>query len=92
MMLRKSKRWTIVYSIWSLLSADGQQFGDRMDRSLSISQLKRALNGHAFARGAVFGLRREGTITQDQSDSLHTQLKSILSNVHSLVEKAWSEQ
>ncbi|MCU0714044.1 MAG: hypothetical protein MUC43_18450 [Pirellula sp.] len=65
---------------------------DRMDRALSISQLKRALNGHGFARGAVFGLRGEGVITKEQSDSLHDQLQTILSHIHSLAEKAWSQE
>ena len=75
-----------------LVQAASGEMDDRMDRALSISQLKRALNGHGFARGAVFGLRREGTITKEQSDSIHAQLKSILSNIHSLAEKAWSEE
>jgi hypothetical protein len=75
-----------------LVQATSGDMDDRMDRALSISQLKRALNGHGFARGAVFGLRKEGTITKDQSDSLHAQLKSILRNIHSLAERAWSEE
>lgn len=74
-----------------LVQATSGDLDDRMDRALSISQLKRALNGHGFARGAVFGLRSEGAITEVQFDSLHAQLESILSHIHSLAEKAWRE-
>jgi hypothetical protein len=75
-----------------LVQATCDDMGDCMDRALSISQLKRALNGHGFARGAVFGLRGEGVITKEQSDSLHVQLQTILSHIHSLAEKAWSDE
>jgi hypothetical protein len=75
-----------------LVQATSGDMDDRLDRALSISQLKRALNGHGFARGAVFGLRGEGVITKEQSDSLHDQLQTILSHIHSLAEKAWSEE
>jgi hypothetical protein len=74
-----------------LVHATSGDLDDRMDRALSISQLKRALNGHGFARGALFGLRSEGTITEVQFDSLHAVLESILSYIHSLAERAWCE-
>jgi hypothetical protein len=74
-----------------LVQATCDDMDDCMDRALSISQLKRALNGHGFARGAVFGLRGEGVITKEQSDSLHVQLQTILSHIHSLAEKAWGD-
>jgi hypothetical protein len=74
-----------------LVQATCDDMADRMDRALAISQLKRALNGHGFARGAVFGLSGENIISEEQSDSLHTQLQTILSHIHSLAERAWSE-
>jgi uncharacterized protein (DUF2236 family) len=63
---------------------------DVTSRSLAITQLKRALTGHAYARGAVFGLRAEEAITQVQSTELHAQLKSLLDKIHELAESAWS--
>ncbi len=58
-------------------------------RALAITQLKRALKGHAFARGAVFGLRSDETITEEQSTQLHESLESLLTTIHSLAEQAW---
>ncbi len=63
---------------------------DVTSRALAITQLKRALTGHAYARGAVFGLRAEQAITQVQSTELHAQLKAILAKIHELAENAWS--
>lgn len=74
-----------------LVQATCDDMDNRLDRAHAISQLKRALNGHGFARGAVFGLSGEEVITKEQSDSLHTQLQTILGHIHSLAEKAWSE-
>ncbi|QDV85027.1 hypothetical protein [Planctomycetes bacterium TBK1r] len=63
----------------------------RIDRALAISQLKRALSGHAFAQGAVLGLRNEGKISDDQSAGLHELLRSILKSIHVLLHDAWDE-
>jgi hypothetical protein len=63
---------------------------DVTSRALAITQLKRALTGHAYARGAVFGLRAEQAMTQVQSTELHAQLKALLAKIHELAESAWS--
>ncbi|WP_442509757.1 hypothetical protein SH528x_001349 [Novipirellula sp. SH528] len=55
--------------VGGLVQATSDRAHDRMGRALTITQLKRALAGHAFTRGAVFGLRSEDAITQDKSDS-----------------------
>lgn len=59
-------------------------------RALAITQLKRAFTGHAYAQGAVFGLRAEEAITQEQSTELRAQLEAILGKIHKLAERAWS--
>ncbi len=43
-----------------LVQATSSNLNGRFDRALSISQLKRALHGHGFARGALFGLSSDG--------------------------------
>ncbi|QDV44996.1 hypothetical protein Enr13x_48690 [Stieleria neptunia] len=58
-------------------------------RALAITQLKRALTGHAYARGAVFGLRSDETITGEQSSQFHDQLDTLLTTIHHLAEYAW---
>ncbi len=76
--------------IGGLVQATCLDWDDVTSRSLAITQLKRALSGHAYARGAVFGLRAEEAITQVQSTELHAQLKALLAKIHELTEKAWS--
>lgn len=78
--------------VGGLAQATSGDLSDLTERAHIITQLKRALTGHGFARGAIFGLRSEGTISQAQSDGLHTQLESILTNIHSLAERAWTSQ
>ncbi|MCS7466066.1 hypothetical protein NZK35_05185 [Stieleria sp. ICT_E10.1] len=58
-----------------LAQATHGRFEGRIDRALAISQLKRALSGHAFAQGAVLGLCNEGKISEDQSARLHELLR-----------------
>jgi hypothetical protein len=71
---------------------DPEDPDDRIHRALNITQLKRALSGHAYARGAIFGLHSDKAITKDQSDSLHNQLESLLDRIHALSEAAWMEK
>ena len=73
-----------------LVQATCLDWDDVTSRALAITQLKRALTGHAYARGAVFGLRAEEAITQEQSTELHAQLKALLAKIHELTESAWS--
>jgi len=74
-----------------LAQATASEFDSRIDRAIAISQLKRALTGHAFARGAVFGLRSANTINQETSAQLHDQLAALLVTIHELSSAAWDE-
>ena len=76
--------------VGGLVQATSDSLDDNLHRALAITQLKRALSGHAFARGAIFGLRSEEVITQEQSTQLHNDLESLLINIHELAETAWS--
>jgi hypothetical protein len=67
---------------------DEDQFG----RAWTISQLKRALSGHAYARGALFGLRSEEVISKEKSNELFQRLELILANIHELSAKAWGSE
>lgn len=75
--------------VGGLVQATCVELDDMTLRALAITQLKRALTGHAFARGAVFGLRSEEAITQEQSAQLHDNLKTLLTTIHALAEEAW---
>ena len=75
--------------VGGLVQATCGELDDITLRALAITQLKRALTGHAFARGAVFGLRSEEAITQEQSAQLHDNLKTLLTTIHALAEEAW---
>lgn len=63
--------------------------GSSTDRALAITQLKRAITGHAYARGAVFGLRSEEAISEEQSNRFHDDLESLQIIIHELMEQAW---
>lgn len=77
--------------VGGLAQATGDGMDDRAGRAVAITQLKRALFGHGLARGAVFGLRSEDAITQQQSKELHEQLGLILTEIHALTSEAWEE-
>lgn len=74
----------------ALAQATSDDLDDNIGRALTITQLKRALSGHAYAQGAVSGLRSEEAITGVQSEQLHKQLKSLLAIIHELSEAAWT--
>ena len=74
-----------------LVQATESRPDDRTGRALAITQLKRALSGHAFARGAVFGLSSENVIAKELSDDLNHHLESILASIHDLLREAWDE-
>jgi hypothetical protein len=76
--------------VGGLVQATSDEVVDNVHRALTISQLKRALSGHAYARGAICGLRGENRITKDQSQQLHGQLQSLLEKIHALFEAAWT--
>jgi hypothetical protein len=73
-----------------LVQATCLDLDDITSRALAITQIKRALTGHAYAQGAVFGLRAEEAITQEQSAELCAQLGALLATIHELAEVAWS--
>lgn len=77
--------------VGGLVQATADELHDNVHRALAITQLKRALSGHAYAVGAIFGLRSEDAITQEQSNQLHADLKSLLTTIHELSETAWSQ-
>ncbi|MGB7344848.1 MAG: hypothetical protein WBD20_11575 [Pirellulaceae bacterium] len=77
--------------VGGLVQATSDDLHDNIHRALAITQLKRALSAHAYARGAIFGLRSEQTINQEQSEEFHRQLESLLTTIHELVETAWSQ-
>lgn len=77
--------------VGGLVQATSDDLDDNIHRALAITQLKRALSGHAYARGAIFGLRGEEAITQEQSEEFHRQLESLLTTIHQLTETAWSQ-
>lgn len=76
--------------VGGLVQATSAGEDDNVHRALSITQLKRAMAGHAYARGAVFGLQSEGAITAKQAEQLHEELQSMLTSIHELSAVAWS--
>ena len=74
-----------------LAQATDGDFDSRIDRALAISQLKRALTGHAFALGAVIGLRSADAISHETATQLHSQLAALLVVIHKLLASAWNE-
>jgi hypothetical protein len=57
---------------------------------LCITQLKRALRGAAFARGALFSLRHR--LTGEQFNELHQQLEQMEQGIWSEVGRLRAEQ
>jgi hypothetical protein len=78
--------------VGGLFQATSDSLDHNLHRALAITQLKRAFSGHAFARGAIFSLRSEEAITQEQSTQLHNDLESLLTTIHELAESAWSHE
>lgn len=77
--------------VGGLVQATCDTLDTRTSRAHAITQLKRALTGHAFARGAIFGMRSAGVISEEFSTQLHEQLAEILKTIHQLAEQAWDE-
>lgn len=78
--------------VGGLVQATCDTVDTRSARAHAITQLKRALTGHAFARGAIFGMRSADAISEETSSQLHEQLVEILKTIHQLAEKAWDEE
>ncbi len=74
-----------------LAQATGGQLESRTGRALAITQLKRALKGQAFARGAIFALRVSDVVDAATSERLHNDLAEIRSSIHTLLAEAWDE-
>jgi hypothetical protein len=77
--------------VGGLVQATCGDLDDRSDRALAIVQLKRALKGHAFCRGAIFGLSGTDQIDQATSDRFQDELAAILESIHHLLAAAWDE-
>ena len=75
-----------------LVQATCDEDDDQGGRAWTISQLKRALSGHAYARGALFGLKSEQIISEEQAGELFEQLEKILAFIHELSAKAWGSE
>lgn len=76
--------------VGGLVQATVDKQEDNIHQALAITQLRRALSGHAYARGAVFGLRSENAISGDQSKDLHKRLELLLAAIHELLKAAWA--
>ncbi|PAY19290.1 hypothetical protein CKO51_11785 [Rhodopirellula sp. SM50] len=75
--------------VGGIAQATSGDLSDITHRALAITQLKRALTGHAYARGAIFGLRSDETISGEQSTQFLDQLDTLLTTIHRLAENAW---
>ncbi|MDA1055493.1 MAG: hypothetical protein O3C40_34265 [Planctomycetota bacterium] len=77
--------------VGGLVQATCGDLDERSDRALAIVQLKRALKGHAYCRGAIFGLRGANHIDDSTSDRFHNELRAILESIHDLMAATWDE-
>ena len=78
--------------VGGLVQSTSYELDGTMHRALTITQLKRAFTGHAYARGAVFGLNSENAITKDVASDLHTDLERILESLYKLMSDAWNDR
>ncbi len=78
--------------VGGLVQATSDELDDRVYRALAITQLKRAISGHAYARGAVFGLSREQAITRKTATEFQERLTTLLNALHDLMSNAWDVQ
>ncbi len=76
--------------VGGIVQATSEDLSDITHRALAITQLKRALGSHAYARGAIFGLRSEEKITREKANEFHSQLASLLTTIQTLAEDAWA--
>lgn len=78
--------------VGGLVQATSDRLDSQCDCALAIVQLRRALKGHAFCRGAIFGLRSNHSIDEATSQHFHTELAGLLESIHDLMAAAWDEQ
>lgn len=78
--------------VGGLVQATCGRLESRTDRALAITQLKRALKGHAFARGAIIALRASDAVDEAASERLLNDLAEIRISIHQLLTEAWDEQ
>ena len=76
-------------AVGGLAQALSSRDEDALDHGLRLVQLKRALRGVAFARGAVFPLRP--TFGKEQSDKLFSTLKELASEIVAEIGKVRSK-
>ncbi len=65
--------------------------GSRMDRAYSIVQLRRALRGLAFFRGALFAMRSNGTLDEERFQEYQGEFFLLLEAIHQMLDDAWDE-
>ena len=78
--------------VGGLVQATCGRLESRTDRALAITQLKRALKGHAFARGAIIALRASDAVDEAASERLLNDLAKLRISIHQLLTEAWNEQ
>ena len=78
--------------VGGLVQATSGRLESRTGRALAITQLKRALKGHAFTRGAIIALQASGGLDKATSERFHNDLADIQSSLHTLLTEAWNEQ
>ena len=74
-----------------LVQATSLPQSERGDRAYAIVQLRRALKGLAYFRGAIFGLRVDGWIDVEAAESFHRDHHFLLESTHGLLGQAWDE-
>lgn len=79
----------VMECIGGLVQATSRADDDRMNRALAITQLRRALRGHAFATGAITALHGLDGLDNQPAQAMLSQLKVILQYIHNLSATAW---
>ena len=74
--------------VGGLVQATSDELSENVKRALAITQLKRALSTHPYTRGAIVGLRHEGTNSPQRAEPFQEDLAAILTSIHDLLEQA----
>lgn len=77
--------------VGGIVQASVRVDGSRMDRACSIVQLRRALRGLAFFRGALFAMRSNGTLEEDRFQEYQGEFFLLLEAIHQMLDDAWDE-
>ncbi|MFO0925005.1 MAG: hypothetical protein U0905_21270 [Pirellulales bacterium] len=77
--------------VGGIVQASVRVDGSRMDRAYSIVQLRRALRGLAFFRGALFAMRSNGTLDEERFQEYQGEFFLLLEAIHQMLDDAWDE-